>query len=410
MANYSLQACPLFAGLSEVELAALNRRAEVMDIRVGTSLFKVGDPADAFYLVSHGSVRIDVPATAKEPAKQVTLRDGAFFGEIGLVRDCPRTASAFADFGARVVKIPRKAFLDLMQHDAKVARKIALAILDRLNEFEGADAGRRDAKEPQVMMVLSTGNREGASFLSANLAVKFRLATKLPVLGIDMNFGDQGMWRYLETMSNLGSFAPIIEAEKIDAATIEKALDRVPSGVALISGHDAERSDALRPRHVHEMIKAARERYQYILIEVGKEETLLNAEVARSSDAALIVCMPTEVSIAAADAKAEWLRGQGLDGRIRFVVNRIPKNPEVDPAAIKKVLGDDLLGTIRRSEVQFELGRNASAPVVQARPDSELAVEITRVCQAIRAGDMLGKSSMLGKVRDLMLWGFGFTD
>lgn len=410
MATYNLDKCPLFAGLQEQELETLALYATPMEFRVAEQLFQVGDPADSFYLILRGSVKINVPASGAEPAKTVMLREGAFFGEIGLVRECPRTAAAFAENGSKLIRIPRDAFQQFMQRDARIARKIALAILDRLNEFQASDDQRRDAKEPEVLMVVSPGGQEGASFLGANLAVKFRMMTKLPVLALDLNFGNQGLWRYLETMSNLGHFDEIFTCNYLTADVISRSTAKVHSGVQLLSGIDAEMTDAIRPRHAHDLIKAAREPFEYIIVDPGHAQDALRAEVAKSCDAALIVCTATEASITQADAHATWLKGLGLDGRIRFVINKVTPDPEVDPAAIKEVLGDDLLGTIHKSSTQTQLGRQSSAPVVAARPQSELATEVSRIAQVIREGEMLNPPGALGKMRDLVLWGLGFTD
>lgn len=411
MRTYNLESCPLFARLEPAEIEAVGRFAEPLSFRTGEPLFEVGDPADAFYLVTRGTVLITVPETEQEEAKTVTLRQGGFFGEIGLVRECPRTAAAFAQAGSKLVKIPRKAFEDLMWSDAVVARKIILAIFDRLNEFDPlTPVPRRSAREPQVVMVVSAGGQEGASFLTSNMAVKLRSATTLPVLAVDLHFENQGLWRYLGSLSDHGDYDELLHADFIGGDEVKGAAALLDCGVELLAGPAAEMSDALRPRHAHEILKAARGPYSYVFVDPGPVQDLMRAEAARGCDAALVVCQPTEESIERADGHARWLAENGLKGRVRFVINKVPKEPEIDPSVIQQVLGERLLGTVRVSESDGDIGAAASAPVVAAKPESPLALEISALCQGIRSGDMLHPPTTLGKVRDLLLWGFGVED
>jgi CRP-like cAMP-binding protein len=403
MQTYNLESCPLFSSLDQEELEFLAEFALPLDFPAAKPLFDVGDPSDAFYLIIRGDVKISVPRSEDSPPKRLTLGDGGFFGEIGLIENCPRTASAFVNAGTRLVSIPEKQFEEVIERNGKVARKVIMAILDRLNEYQPAvETMRRPAHAPQVITVVGSGSHEGASFLSANVAAKLSALCDASVLAMDTYFEDPGLGRYLGALSNLGCYASIQNAESVDEELLKESVRSLENGLDILGNTDAVLPDALRPRHIDEVIRAARWSYAYVVVDAGPGEDDLRAEVARNSDAGVVVCVPTEESIQGAERRARWLEENGLEGRVRFVLNKVDAEAELDPGAIEQVLGDQLLGTIRSAS------GDDNTPILSIRqaPESDLALEISSICQRIRAGEATEAPSLPPKVRDRLCWGF----
>lgn len=69
-------------------------------------IFKHGDHGDALYFIQNGAVDI----VAKDESLIATLHDGAFFGEMALVSDRPRGASAIANGFCDVYMLSRDSF------------------------------------------------------------------------------------------------------------------------------------------------------------------------------------------------------------------------------------------------------------------------------------------------------------
>lgn len=406
MPTYSLESCPLFASLEPEEIEKLANYAVPLTYRADEVLFDVGDPSDTFYLVIQGSVKITVPKTDAEDEKTLTLADGGFFGEIGLIRDCPRTASAYVKSGTKLVSLPGGKFEELVERDGNIARKIILAILDRTNEFVPAvEEPRRSAKSPQVLMVVNGGEREGASFIAANLAARIGEAAPGSVLVLDSHFEDMGLERYLGTLSNLGSYAHIQNQERVDAAILRDAVRSLDCGVDILGNSDGILPDALRPRHVNEILRAAREIYDVVIVDAGPGEDLLRSEIAKLADAAIVVIEATESSIEGADRRSKWLEDHGLAGRLRYVVNKVDEETDFDPEAVRSVLGDKLLGTVQRSSATGA-GEAGDVHAVRANPTSTLALEISSILCQIRAGEMTDPPGLSKKARQGLFWGF----
>jgi CRP-like cAMP-binding protein len=405
MDPYNLRQFPLFRDLSEEEIINVTSLAHPLDYRSTETVFRRNDPADAFYLIQAGTVRFSIPATNDEAAKQVILREGQFFGEIGLIRDVPRTADAHADKFTKLLRFNRNAFIQMMNGNPKLAKKVAQAIRDRLNEYSSDASGERsDVKAPKVLSFLSTGMQEGATFIAANIAMQLHLNTKQPVLAAELNFEGQSLPHYLETMTDLGSYDPFITDEEITPETVRRAAANLPNGVSLLSGYGAEMHDAFRPRHAGEMIRNARDAFEYVVIDPGYAFDPMRAEAAHRVDVAHVICAPTEESIDRADKVHAWLEGQGLEGRVRFILNRVPDDPEVDPKVIQEVLGADLLGSVVNSPLQPKTKGQMCEPIVTAVPDSPVAKDIKNLCRTIQNTPAEKQSGFA----NLIKWTLGF--
>jgi MFS family permease len=104
---------PIFGGLPVPRLEAVARQLTAVPIAEGEVIVRQGDPADRFYLVDSGSLRV----TQFGEEEERTLRDlgaGDVFGEIGLLRGVPRTATVTALTGGTLYALDGADFAELM--------------------------------------------------------------------------------------------------------------------------------------------------------------------------------------------------------------------------------------------------------------------------------------------------------
>lgn len=91
-----LRAIPLFEQLPSDVVEQLAALMQSVSIRVGETIFLEREPGDALYVIESGAVRIWV---RDAEANEVTLADlgpGAFFGEMAVLDNGPRSANATA--------------------------------------------------------------------------------------------------------------------------------------------------------------------------------------------------------------------------------------------------------------------------------------------------------------------------
>lgn len=96
---------PCFAHLGTEQLVELRRRGEWMVVGAGRSVVQQGEEGDSFYAVASGRFDIVTDGELKQ-----TIGPGAYFGEIALLLDVPRTASVIARTPARVFRLDREGF------------------------------------------------------------------------------------------------------------------------------------------------------------------------------------------------------------------------------------------------------------------------------------------------------------
>ena len=98
------------------------RRLEEKDYADGQAVFAEGDPGDSMYFIVKGCVRIEKRAQAASAVHKTlaVLEAGDYFGEMALLDQKPRSASAVAAGGARILRLSKAAF-DEMQGKGSVA-------------------------------------------------------------------------------------------------------------------------------------------------------------------------------------------------------------------------------------------------------------------------------------------------
>ncbi|MFN2419016.1 MAG: MFS transporter, partial [Candidatus Limnocylindria bacterium] len=105
---------PIFSGLPAARLEAAARQLVELPVATGRAIVRQGDPADRFYLIGEGTVRVTQAADGGEEVHLRDLGPGDVFGEIGLLRRTPRTATVTAATPGTLLALEAGAFLDLV--------------------------------------------------------------------------------------------------------------------------------------------------------------------------------------------------------------------------------------------------------------------------------------------------------
>ncbi len=89
-----------------------------------TTVFQEGDKGDKFYLILSGAIRISrmVPGMGEEAL--AVLKGGAYFGEMALIDDFPRSAHAIVHEKCRLFVIRKEALEDLLFVDRDLAYEL----------------------------------------------------------------------------------------------------------------------------------------------------------------------------------------------------------------------------------------------------------------------------------------------
>ena len=131
----SLESSKLFNGLPGSVLERLRKAAMNRQFTEGQVIFQEGDPGDGMYLVRTGSVQISALVNKDQRQVLTKLPPGEIFGEMAVLDDQPRSASASAVGDTNVIFIPRETLRALVEEVPAVAVRFMHEISGRLRDF-----------------------------------------------------------------------------------------------------------------------------------------------------------------------------------------------------------------------------------------------------------------------------------
>jgi CRP-like cAMP-binding protein len=108
---HELARVELLAGLPGEVLQRLADRMERIDVPPGGRVVSEGEDGDRFYVVLSGLLS----ASQADRGPRSLLRPGAYFGEVALLMDVPRTASVSAVTPATVAGCDQPTFDELIR-------------------------------------------------------------------------------------------------------------------------------------------------------------------------------------------------------------------------------------------------------------------------------------------------------
>ncbi|RMF88560.1 MAG: cyclic nucleotide-binding domain-containing protein [Nitrospinota bacterium] len=129
--RHLLKRSPLFHDLKSRELALLEKLVYPRYYRAGEVIFERGDRGAGMYIISYGSVKIFVKTEEQEVELAVLGKDD-FFGEVALVGELSRTASAKALEDTELIGFFRPELLELIARNPAAGVKVLLRLAEVL--------------------------------------------------------------------------------------------------------------------------------------------------------------------------------------------------------------------------------------------------------------------------------------
>jgi CRP/FNR family transcriptional regulator, cyclic AMP receptor protein len=127
------------AHLSELragERAALAEKIDLLRYAAGQTIFNLGDPGHALYIVRSGEVEIYVKNDQGEKIVLETTRPGEIFGEVSLLDDGPRTAWVRAISDVELLRLDRAHFEDYVRQHTPAALNLLSVAARRLRKSD----------------------------------------------------------------------------------------------------------------------------------------------------------------------------------------------------------------------------------------------------------------------------------
>ena len=126
-----LKRTPLLSDLGRRELEEVERLVDEVDVPAGKVLMREGDAGREFFVLVSGTVAIDRGGTRVR-----TLESGDFFGEIALLAEGPRTATATTEGPATLLVLGHREFHSLMDKYPAIRTCVLDALAKRIRNLE----------------------------------------------------------------------------------------------------------------------------------------------------------------------------------------------------------------------------------------------------------------------------------
>jgi len=163
-----------FSSFSTGELLALLKLANSESFDDGEIIFKEKTRGDKMYIILTGTVRISKYLGNQKEEVLVKLQPGACFGEMGVIDQSPRSASATVEGGNAVMLVIAESTLS--EHNVLLAYKLyknfALMLAERLRDTNDKlqnSAIQSNNSKSQLKDLLKKKTEQGSSLEGANL-------------------------------------------------------------------------------------------------------------------------------------------------------------------------------------------------------------------------------------------------
>ena len=134
-----LKLCPLFSSLNFKELKMISSLIYERNYQKDEFLFEKGQPGTAVFIVKSGLIKVTTPAVKKDEVELAIIEEKGFLGELALLDDTARPASAKAVEKTTVLAFYREDLGRLMETypliASKIMRELALVIGQRLRQL-----------------------------------------------------------------------------------------------------------------------------------------------------------------------------------------------------------------------------------------------------------------------------------
>jgi signal transduction histidine kinase len=131
----TLESSALLKSLTDGEKAELCSMAVQRSYAAGQEIFREGDPGDGVYVVQSGRVAISARLSGGGHRIFSQVSPGDFFGEMAVLDQQPRSATATAAEATEVYFIPHGEMVGLLTRSTRLSRAMLHEISQRMREF-----------------------------------------------------------------------------------------------------------------------------------------------------------------------------------------------------------------------------------------------------------------------------------
>jgi len=166
-----LRHIPLFAALPVEDLATFASLMRERHVPRGAMILMQGDPGDALYVIAQGRVKVLLIGEDGREVILSVMEEGAFFGDMALLDDEPRSAHVVAMTDTRLLLLRRDDFQARLRASPDVAIGLLRELSRRLRRADDTigSLALRDVHGRIAHLILELAQEEGGHRITRRL-------------------------------------------------------------------------------------------------------------------------------------------------------------------------------------------------------------------------------------------------
>lgn len=370
-----LKQIPIFSSLTDQHVEKIREIIEEINVSKGATIFKQGEAGDAFYIIISGKVKISKRDENNDEKTLNILKEGEFFGEMALLEEAPRMASAICADDAKLYKISQKNFGYIMLLNPAISLKIMRFMSDRVRK--SAASGIVAEKEAKVFTFFTSKGGAGCSSLAANFAYALSLNRDLRVLlvDLDLEFGSQDMIldvKYDKSVVDLVKEVQIKSYENL-APFLAPSTDNLK---LLIAPKKPEEAEYVKVKEVKEVIEVLKGYFDFIVIDTPSSFTdfsLMSMDIATRI---MLVMNSDTLSLRNMRKCLDVMKSlEYPENKIVVVLNREDNLTTMAPADIENFIKMKINYSIPNEYTTMRKSVDAGVPFLKSAPASPLSAK-----------------------------------
>lgn len=247
-------------------------------------------------------------------------------------------------------------------------------------------AGVTQQRDGKVLAFISCKGGSGATFLATNFAYALATLAGCKVLLIDLHgqFGDATL--YVSDQKPSMTLSDICaQIARMDGAFLASCLVHVtPNFGVLAAADDPAHKIDMQPDHMDRILAVARQHYDYIVLDVGRQIDALSLRALDGADAIYPVLQLALPDIRDARRLLDIFRSLGYPGeRLRLIVNRYAKGGRLRLADLEQALGAEVVHTVPNDYLAATDSVNQGVPLLQLSRSSALARSLAELVEQV---------------------------
>jgi NTE family protein len=393
--SFILNSTPIFSRLKRSEKKLIAQKSQVASYKKGELIYKQGEPADDFYCIITGRVKIFRFKDNQEYALEF-LTCGMYFGILSLLTANAHSVSAQAMNDSLLLKINKDDFNFILKKIPKLAIDLSFTLSQQIRKKDQSQL----ALKSNIICVYSAVKGIGRTMYAINLAISLHKEIKSKVVFVEISHSGSEI---LDILNISGALGPInLRHPSLQKDAINKFILKDPQlGIDFLNiSYDSD-ADTSSINHISFILSLLTDEYKYVIVDLPIEKTQVVFKALTQSDSIHLI---TDYDLVNLKLTRELMVGlfenvEYPQEKIKVIINEKKDSEKISHQEIINILNQGIFANLPVFwQAKDKIGRECVS-IVLTQPNSEYAKAIRRISRHIGnvlVGLALGSGAAFG--------------